>query len=139
MGPGNHNLRPLESTVHVDHIDPDTLAMPVAFTRNLLAPGEDGLHVSDGHMHIARVIGVLLDHAGNQVSLLPGEGTENPFILSLAEELANNLSCRGSGQSAEVLGRVVVFLPKVISGVRIVFCGLPRGFVLGPDGECACP
>lgn len=72
-----------------------------------------------------------------RLALLTGERAEHLVILGLAEQLADHLTSGRSGQSAEIVRSVVVFLAQSRRGVGIVFSRLARNLVLGPYGEAS--
>src|SRR5215472_9917004 len=104
----------------------DALAVNVLLAGHLLGGWQHGLDLAEVDEHRARVL-ALLDHARDDVALVPRVLAEGHLVLDVPQPLQDHLA-RGRGRDPpEPRGRVVVLPLR-----RAVRPGLPR-----PDGHVA--
>ena len=67
----------------------------------------------------------------------PGERAEHLVVLGLAEQLADDLTRGGGGQTAEVARGVIIFLAQSRRRVRIILGRLDGDLILSPNGKAS--
>ena len=137
MGAGHHDFRAFEATCDIHHIPADALTMAVTLSRHLFTTRQQRFDVANGHVHIGGVLHILLHNAGDQLALLPGERAEHLVVLGLAEQLADDLTRGGGGQTAEVARGVIIFLAQSRRRVRIILGRLDGDLILSPNGKAS--
>ena len=111
--------------------------MAVTLSRHLFTTRQQRFDVANGHVHIGGVLHILLHNAGDQLALLPGERAEHLVVLGLAEQLADDLTRGGGGQTAEVARGVIIFLAQSRRRVRIILGRLDGDLILSPNGKAS--